>query len=1035
MAAQGLPSAAGEEGTAAARRLLHQMPFAAALLDADGIVLAANAAFEGLVARGVAQSPPKLEDVFDADSARHVIYDLDLLRDTSGKGGGRVAGRAYLCCGRGSAEWSAVPFGDAGQALLQLAPASDDLRETRHLRILEDTSGTGSWEFNLQSGRLSWSAQTFRLHGLDPASPPPDVEAAITFYLPWSRDRLEAAFAELVTHRIPYDLELQIRTAEGAIRWIQTRGAAVGDAGEVTHVYGTFRDVTEERQARLHHRRIRAIVESTRNTAFYTAPDATILWVNDAFVANTGFTPEDAIGRLPRDLFGTSEIDPEADGRIRRAMDRREGVATEVRHTYKDGKLRWIALDVQPVFDEGGEHTGFISVQTDITDLKDTEDALRQAEAGVKLARAQLLDAVQSLSDGFALYDADDRLVVCNDSFRELYDEAAPKLTPGERFEDIIRYALHHGQYPEAVGREEAWLTERLAAHRSGDAVFEKQLSSGRWLHVIERETRGGGRVGLYIDVTDRKIHAAALERANHELRSALDARDAAEQRFRDIAALSNDWFWETDRDHKFSYLSEGFTTCFGADGANFIGRTFQGLIEAGSQQEDSASWAALATQFEQREPLRDFVYKAQRGGDPLWIRLRGAPFFDQDGRYLGMRGVATDVTALYSEVLRAESASRAKSRFLAVMSHEIRTPLNGLLGIADALADCAMPADQKSMVSTIRQSGFALLTVLNDVLDLSKIEAGRLDLETTRFRVAELGGQLERLHRPGAERKGLTFTVVVDRGADKPALGDPYRILQIANNLVSNALKFTDRGHVEVRFSRTEPDALILNVVDSGLGMDSGQVDRIFEDFVQAERSTSRNFGGTGLGMSIVRKLVDAMSGWISLKSEPGKGTSVRVEFPGLLVPGAASAHPGDQEQVAPFRPFRALVADDAAANRFVMEKLLTAAGGEVRTVANGAAALAAAEATDFDVFLFDITMPGMSGVELLNAVRDLERRLGRRPTPSLAVTGHSGADATLACEEAGFEAIIAKPVFRNRLLDALSPFLAEPQDHDPRA
>lgn len=348
--------------------------------------------------------------------------------------------------------------------------------------------------------------------------------------------------------------------------------------------------------------------------------------------------------------------------------------------------------------------------------------------------RQQLLNAVEGLNDGFVYFDSEDRLVLANRRFRELYARSAEVIVPGARIEDILRDGLAKQQFFDAIGREEAWLQEQMNVLNS-KTVVRQILTDGTVLQVMERRTSDGGRVGLRVDVTE-----------------ITQAREAA------------------------------------------------------------------------------------------------------------------------------EAASRAKSEFLANMSHEIRTPLNGVLGMADLLAETNLDSQQKSMLGVIRTSGWSLLTLLNDILDLARVEAGKMDLEERSFDLHSATDRLEALHGPTALAKGISFDIFHSSNGTYNRIGDETRIVQILHNLVGNSIKFTESGSVRLKVRANQPDRLVFEVSDTGIGMTQAQVARIFDTFEQAEASTARRFGGSGLGMTIVRRLVDLMQGEITVDSEPGRGTRIVI-------------------------------------------------------------------------------------------------------------------------------------------------------------
>ena len=380
----------------------------------------------------------------------------------------------------------------------------------------------------------------------------------------------------------------------------------------------------------------------------------------------------------------------------------------------------------------------------------------------------------------------------------------------------------------------------------------------------------------------------------------------------------------------------------------------------------------------------------------------------------------------------RAEAANRTKSQFLANMSHEIRTPLNGVLGMAELLEDRLEDPQARSMARTIRDSGATLLSVLNDVLDMSKIEAGKMQIEARPFAPAEIAARTEALHAGAAEEKGLAFRVQ-GPGREVPArLGDLHRILQVVHNLVCNAIKFTQAGGVTVQVRAAEGAAMEIEVRDTGIGMDARQAARIFTEFEQGDGSVARRFGGTGLGMTITRGLVDQMGGEIDLDTAPGRGTCVRVRLP-LAECVEPPAEPGPQadghgfdaapgaDGGAPARPLAGLsllVADDNAVNRALLEMMLERAGASVRMVEGGQAALAAWQPDVFDLVLLDISMPDLDGISTLAALRRKALKLGAEPPVALAITANVMTHQIAEYRAAGFAGHAGKPFQSARLV-----------------
>lgn len=500
---------------------------------------------------------------------------------------------------------------------------------------------------------------------------------------------------------------------------------------------------------------------------------------------------------------------------------------------------------------------GMVTLGVDITDLM------------------RLWAAVHSVPNGFVLYDQDDRLITCNDTFKQYYADTAPALKPGAAFEDILRYGLERGQYAEALGREEAWLEDRLNHSRTGTEV-EQLMTDGRWLRILEHNTPDGGRVGLRVDITQMK---------------------------------------ENQRELK-------------------IAKT------------------------------------------------------------------------------RAEAASHAKSAFLANMSHEIRTPMNGVMGMAELLGDTELDDEQRLYVDTIRNSAEALLVIINDILDYSKIEADKMILHAAPFDLERCIHEILTLLQPKAREKGIALVLDYDLFMPTRFVGDPGRIRQILTNLIGNAVKFTETGYVAVRVTGHSGDdgsAVHVVVEDTGIGIAPDMVDHIFGEFNQVEGDRNRKFEGTGLGLAITRKLVDLMQGELWVESELDHGTSFGFRLP---LPADEASHEGHRIEGG-LR--HVLVVDDLAVNLTILEKQLGLAGLKVTCASSGAEALSVLEKGGVDLVLTDHRMPEMDGLELVQAMVDRGQSV-----PTVLLSSNPGAAANDPAR-IHLKRALQKPVPRAQLLSVL--------------
>ena len=363
-----------------------------------------------------------------------------------------------------------------------------------------------------------------------------------------------------------------------------------------------------------------------------------------------------------------------------------------------------------------------------------------------------------------------------------------------------------------------------------------------------------------------------------------------------------------------------------------------------------------------------------------------------------------------------AEAANRAKSAFLATVSHEIRTPLNGVLGMAQAMRADALSPVQGERLEVISQSGEALLIILNDILDLSKIESGKLELELTDFDLEAVARGAHAAFAPIAARKDVGFELIVDPGVCGAWRGDAVRVRQVFYNLISNAVKFTDAGQVTASLAVTG-EGVRLEVVDTGVGIPADRIEALFDKFVQADSSITRRFGGTGLGLAICRELCTAMGGRITVASTLGEGSRFVVELPltrtsrSAPAPMPAPAPAGDR---APDdeAPLRVLAAEDNQINQLVLRTLLSQIGIEPTIVDNGADAVAAWDAGDWDLILMDVQMPVMDGPAATRAIRAREAATGRAATPIVALTANAMSHQLEDYRAAGMNGFVAKPI-----------------------
>ncbi len=916
---------------------------------------------------------------------------------------------------------------------------AEALRERdRRLDLLFEKSGIGDYTWDIAQDIVRFHPIVWKLYGGEgmPETAPGE----------WFRSRQHPEDAATISHALEnalkqnreLDVEFRIVLPDGGLRWISCRGNVLCDeAGKPTYINGLNLDVTARKRSEAAVRKgMEALREADQQLrmSLELAKVPVWRWISATNVIRWSGPVESVYGRSGAELANVQSfntiVHPDDVAELNAQMSGGliSGTSYEAQfRIFVAGEVRWLAGRGDVLRDSDGEVCGLTGVNFDITAIKVAEQRVIESEGRFR----ELADAMPQI-----VFSADSSGQVRYLN-RQWYD-----YTKSSSIE--ARYDFIHPDDRETV--RTGW--QKALANKSS-FEFEIRLKRGfdnsyRWhltrsAPVIDSAGVLVGWYGTSTDIQDFKQAQMQVELLNADLEARVVERSAelaeSELRYRLLVEEVKDYaILLLDPRGMVKSWNKGAEHLTGYAAAEILGKHFSVFHNADSVAAGEPERFLAEAMAEERS--KNEGWRKRQDGSEFWASVVTTSLWDSNGQLRGFSKIIRDMTeqrrveGLLNK--RAESATEAKSAFLASVSHEIRTPMNAILGMADMLWESELNQTQRHYVEIFRRAGGSLLTLINDILDLSKIESGSFCLEEVDFDLTTLIEQVIEILTPKAESKAISLRAQLGFVSAPTVVGDPVRLQQILLNLLGNAIKFTDEGEVVLRVQCNADESFAsvdFEVSDTGIGIPSHKLETIFDDFEQAETSTTRRFGGTGLGLGISRRLVRRMRGDIHAESELGKGSTFSFS---LILPVGTSQKPLEHSQMDDIEGKQVLIVDPSAVNRVILSEMCSAWGMAVTNCSGGIEALellrgelkkSGTNQQPFAVALLDRMMPGMDGFETAEQMQCLD--------PGMAifiVSSDSQAGDIARCRELGLAGHLMKPVRRAELLEQVVKALSRP-------